>query len=657
MEEPLMEIEEFLQKPGKTSQGLFEAPLGPTDWYYRHLCPKTPAEMLDFRESCLRLAYRSRRCADELWMMCARDVLFYVNFAGFLLEPREKPAWQKERAFGDAREVPFITRSYQDDTFLKMWEAWGKRDIKWLKSRDMGASWVFLYLVDHSYRFRPQFHIGMASKDEAAVDAPGSTDSLFWKLDFIEQRLPWFLKIPQGMRDRNQADHMIVNKANGSTIQGFAATVNVATGGRKTVFIADEMHKWQENAAKGMNASLQAVTNCRVWISTPFEQMGPSGTFYDIWQHDQGDALRIETHWTLDEEKAAGLYTSEDRVVKILDRDYDFPPDYKFILDGKTRSPFYDYEWCRTGATPRSMAAEFDMDFSGAGGKVFEPAIISRMKMATLPASMRAELARDDAGNFLPKLIETSIGDIALYRKYPTDADGVINVTYSQFSIGCDISQGTGGLYSSQSSAVGLDLATVSQVFEWLDSGTNPTLMADIVFCLGMIFHRAIVIPEINGPGGQFMKQLHARAYPNIYIRHRNDANETEIVDKATMKFGLYNLDGGLRILKELQEGVRRKGLTIYSERVVRELAAYIEDGGRARHPRVSKTDKAADKTHGDAAIGAACAWYGIRNQKAAEEEPEQQDPLPGSFAYRRLEWLRKQASASSRPYWNPSYR
>lgn len=650
-----MELEEFLQKPS-VRNGVFEAPLGPTDWYYRTFCPKTPSEMLDFRESCLRLAYRSRRYADELWMMCSRDLLFYVNTFGWLLEPREKPAWQKFRPFGDAREVPFITRKYQDKTLLQLWEAWGKRDIKWLKSRDMGASWMFLYIVDHSFRFKSQFHIGMASKDEAAVDAKGSTDSLFWKLDFIEQKLPWFLRVPVGMRDRNYSDHMIVNLSTGSTIQGFAATMNVATGGRKTVFVADEMHKWAENAAKGMNASLQAVTNCRVWVSTPFEQMGPSGTFYDIWQHDMGDALRIETHWTLDEDKAAGLYTSEDRVVKILDESYDFPADYKFITDGKTRSPFYDYEWNKTGATPRSMAAEFDMDFSGAGGKVFEPGIITRMKTSTMPPVMRAELARDDSGDFIPKLVESPVGDIALFRRFSSDGLGHLVIPLSQYSIGCDISQGTGGLYSSQSSAIGLDLATASQIFEWLDSGTNPTLMADLVWCLGHIFHKALVVPEINGPGGQFMKQLHARAYPNIYVRRKNDAAETSIVDTALQKFGLYNLDGGLQILKAVQEGVRRKGLTIYSERVVRELAAYIEEGGKARHPKVSKSDRGADKTHGDAAIGLACAWWGIRNQKTPEEEPEVREPEPGSYMFRRLEYLRRRAAAGSRPYYNPNY-
>jgi len=232
-------------------EALGDCPLGPTDWYYRNFVPRNPRQLLRFRKRLLQAAYRREHYARELWIICARDLLFYLNAFGWLLEPRMQVVsklYTQARAWGDQTVVPFLTRQYQNDVLMEMWSRWGTSDMVVEKSREMGASWMILYLIDHSWRFRDNFHAGVTSKDEASVDAPGSTDSLFWKLDFINEQLPGFLSVSPQHRVRILETHMIRNALNGSTIQGFAATTNVATGGRKTAFVFDEMHKWPINA-------------------------------------------------------------------------------------------------------------------------------------------------------------------------------------------------------------------------------------------------------------------------------------------------------------------------------------------------------------------------------------------------------------------------
>ena len=97
-----------------------EAPLGPTDYYYRTLVPKEPLKFMEFRRRVLEYGYESVENARELWIMCARDLLFYVNAFGTLLNPHDKREWQKERWFGNAREIPFRTRPDQDKNFMAM---------------------------------------------------------------------------------------------------------------------------------------------------------------------------------------------------------------------------------------------------------------------------------------------------------------------------------------------------------------------------------------------------------------------------------------------------------------------------------------------------------------------------------------------------------
>lgn len=652
----------FLQQPESHD----DCPLGPTDWYYRKYVPSTAKELVAFRRRLLKAAYSHPKYARELWIICSRDLLFYLNSFCWLLEPRMQVVSQhytQHRAWGNERVVPFMTRGYQNDVLLKMWSLWGQSDMIVEKSREMGASWMFLYLLDHCWRFQPNFHAGVASKDEASVDAPGSTDSLFWKLDFINERLPWFLTVPPDQRARISDTHMIRNLTNGSTIQGFAATGNVATGGRKTVFVFDEMHKWPGNAEYAALNSTQYVSPSRVFVSTPSKEKGQSGAFYDLAMSDRPTLAHIRMGWWRDPEKSRGAYRAYGTKLDKFDPRFVYDPEYPYIGDGRLRSPYYDNE-CRRANTQQDVAAELDMDYGGAAGRLFDPGLLAKAKKLTGDPADTANLAYDTEGfpqgiRFgQPVLLREGGGPISLWCRYPA-TDGVIQVPPSDYIIGCDIAQGGGGEWSSQSAAVCIDARTKEQVFLWMDASTNPSQMADLVWCLGNLFcdengKPALVVPEINGPGSQFAGRFLAKGYSNVYLRRSTDASADKTKDRRQAAFGLFNSDRGTRILESLQDGIRRHGLKIRSERIVRELGRYQRSNdGKAFHPSVTRRG---ENSHGDCAIALACAWWPIRHQSDStpEDPPPPPEILPGSAMYRRMQHLRHAAAAADRTYWSP---
>ena len=55
---------------------------------YYNLVPKDRRKNLEFRKWMIQLGTEDLEQRSELWMMCSRDILFYINVFGWLLEPR-----------------------------------------------------------------------------------------------------------------------------------------------------------------------------------------------------------------------------------------------------------------------------------------------------------------------------------------------------------------------------------------------------------------------------------------------------------------------------------------------------------------------------------------------------------------------------------------
>ena len=618
-------------------------PLGPTDWYYRNFCPTDPYGNVEFRDKLWTLGRENHWAAQELWTICARDLLFYLNVFGFLLEPRDKEQWEQSRPFGTAREIPFITREEQNAAFLELQQNLGNRDVLILKSRAMGATWMVLYLFDWAWRFHPENHFGIVSKDEDSVDSADNPDSLMAKLDFIDEHLPMFLQ-PRGDsgigRRRSTSRHTLVNLENRSTITGYSCTGDMARGGRKRAFFMDEAHAWPPGDDEAAMASTQHVCPSRIMCSTPNPQRGQAGMFYDVVMKEDANIARITLAWHQNKEKSAGLYRTDGNDLKILDPTYPFPPDYKFIYDGKLRSPYYDYECARAGSTDQKIAAELDMDFGGATRRFFKTEVIKKGFNHCADPHYRCLLVRQ-SDSWIPKLKTSEHGDIDIW--VPPDVNlwvddqKVLHIPRARmFAMGIDISQGLGGTYSSYSAIVILDRTTGRQVAEFRHNKMYPVELAEYANILGVAWNYALLCAEVTGIGEQFQSKIIQLGYQNLWYRPR----DSESVSQATsIKPNYRNTDKGKTILGEMQRAMQSDKITIYSRRVIQECERYFEDEkGDLKHPLVGKgRPDSPEKSHGDSAIACAVAWWSIHEEDHAVAPVSSDDDIPmGSFAERR---------------------
>ena len=331
-----------------------EIPTGLTSWFYEHLVPKDLIGNLKFRRQVLELADSSAELRQDLWTMCSRDILFYINCMGFALNPKEFP---------DEPMRPFITYPFQDRALVDLSESIGKRDVCIVKSRDMGASWMCLMALEHRWHFRNQQQFLLASEKAELVEGD-SEKALFKKLDSWWKTLPWWLT-PRMNRvaSRKHCENLDTE----SKFDGEATVDNMATGDRRTAILLDEAAKMQ-----GMSkilASTRDVSNSRFFNSTPFGRHGTGEAFFRKVRNPATHTIWI--HWTEHPDKSAGLYKMiGDQRVDLDPETYDWKEDYDFdqlcFTGPLARSPWYDRQVERS-ESPLEIAHELNLDFLGSG--------------------------------------------------------------------------------------------------------------------------------------------------------------------------------------------------------------------------------------------------------------------------------------------------
>ena len=87
-------------------------------------------------------------------------------------------------------EVPFLPWVHQIPVVNAILEALGKRDVRLVKSRAQGASWLVILIFTWCWLFMRGFIGNFVSKDEDAVDKRNSMNSLLPKIDWLLAQLP-----------------------------------------------------------------------------------------------------------------------------------------------------------------------------------------------------------------------------------------------------------------------------------------------------------------------------------------------------------------------------------------------------------------------------------------------------------------------------------
>lgn len=663
----------------------------PPEPSYPHfdLVPGNLSENIEFRKAIRIRAANDEEYQQQMIQKCREDSLFWLSAFCMLFEPRPTP-----------RLMPFIPWPHQIPVWVTTEQYLGYGDIGWEKSRGEGASWMACMLLLHRWLFTKMFAAGIVSKDEASVDSPDNPDSMFWKLVWQISKMPFWMT-PKYTRTMRQ--HTIHNEDNGSTITGFAATPNVGSGGRKTVFVLDELAKFPRGgkppADHACMDSVQHVTDSRLLISTPF---GPDGAYYRA-MHENSDIVKLRLHWSQNPTRIQGAYRvhisrSNRRTVELVDLDFwlqrardnghpestkaDLPGlarqiraesvpnpfSYRFMMDGdfvrgeELRSVWYDTQCRRPGATARSIAQELDLDYGGSASRFFNVELLNRIQREYCrPPTCRCEILYDMNAETHTQLSKPTIrrndsGRLLLWFEPDMFNRPPQNRNYV---LGVDIAAGTGGVLSSNSSVTIMDRELGKQVGELTTPYILPTDMAAICVALCYYFAGksgpAMLIWEVNGPpGAQFGKRIVELEYNNVYMRG-SDSGET-FYRGYSKKIG-WRSDKNSKpiVLGEFARALDSGDCTIRSRDTIEEAKFYMNKiGGTIEHASASTEEdpSGAGERHGDRVIGAALAWWGCREYRKLPGN-EQADVNPHTFEGRRRE-SRKEQRKEKKVLWVP---
>lgn len=548
-------------------------------------------------------------------------------------------------------KVPFITWEHQVPVIQQLFDNLGERDITIEKSRGEGASWIGTLLAVHSFVFIEGSTVGLISKDEDSADDPDNPDSLGWKIDRQLEWLPnWMIgeKDKGYKRDRNH--HAWKNLTHGATINAYAATANVATGGRKLWMLMDEFAKFPKPQDYAAMASTQPVTDCRIFISTPW---GASGAFYDVVKGDH-NALPLVLDWKTNPTRNRGLYrmvegkpVAIDPVNNPLPADYSPPSDQVlalfsrlrtkgFILEDRDRSPWYDRECDRPGATPQLVAQEYDRDYGGSSFRCFDETFIKTVGETIVEPVMVGDLdfQIDDLDDVH---FERRVGG-PLSFWMPLDFAG--NPPMGRYVLGCDVSNGLGGTFTSHSTIVGFDANTNEQVLEFASRTIEPQDFADYCIALAKWLGDAYLCWEANGPGLAFSARVKKRHYGNVMTRKIKSRSGT----RDATDLGWWTNEDSKRIMfADIRQAGKNKSITVRSRELMKEFGNYVFKDGKIYHSLMADAqDDSKGVSHGDRVIGACIAYQGLQQQPGSEtrDETSLEAAPPGTFAARHFEHL-----------------
>lgn len=642
--------------------------------------PLEPRKNAEYRKSILLDARQDPSLQKQLMSMCAEDSLFWISTFGLLFEPRPRP-----------KTLLFIPWAHQIPVWKTLDNAIGHEDVGGEKSRSEGFTWIVTSLFFHKWLFWDQFQGGCVSKDEETVDNPRNPDSLMWKFDWHLRKLPKWM-VGESDKDwvRTINNHTLKNLRNDATLVGFATTQNVGTAGRYTAFFFDELAKFPRGPDEKAVVSVQQTTYCRIMGSTPF---GPDGIYYKI-MTGESDMTKITLHWSDNPTRRIGAYKiligpSNQRTLVLIDRNYwvteanrngheevdhdnldqyaqqvvdsktnvfgyEFMIEGEFVQNDRIRSPWYDKECRRPGATPKSIAQELDMDFGGSSSRHFDFNLLDRLERDAPAPQVRGDLIYRPMVNHYsdlksPKFRVTGTGRTLLW--FQPDIHGRPPAV-RRYVVSCDIASGTGGIKSSNSTVCVLNEATGEQVAAYASPDIFPNDFADfaVALCHWFVGHSgqpARLIWEANGPPGTiFGNRVKDLEYPHVYFR---SGSPEAFITRETKNLGWWsNNKTRAALFGEFERGLSTGELVIRDKTCLHEAKFYMNmPGGKIEHIAASSEEDpaGAGESHGDRVIACALAWWWARDLRGDDREISEADVPPNSFKARQLRARREEAA------------
>lgn len=576
--------------------------------------PKDPSKNLEWRKEKIREGYEKDRWAEELRVMCSRDLLFYVNTFVWTIDPRL-----------DNPVVPFITWGYQDELFQLLAWSLGHQDMALPKSRDMGLSWICVITLEWDWHFHDDRNHMFISRKEELVDDRNNPKSLMGKIDFVLDRQPHWIKPTLGEYDRKVCH--LRNPHTNSVIDGEPTTGDMARGDRRTVILMDEFASVPD-AREALMATRDA-TDCRWFNST---HKGQQTAFASMCEAD-GTVTR-KVMWYEHPIKRRGLYRSKPHEIDILDPQFgreDY--DWRNSEQERIRSPWYDKQ-CDRAAHPMEIKQEIDCDVMGSSYQFFSPQKIDTVidDLAQPPLQV-GDLDINWLTAKPQEFLSREQGPLRLWRMYGKNA----RPPNGRYVVGADISAGTGA--SNSVLSVG-EAQNNAKVAEYVTPDIPPHKLAVVAVGLCRWFDEALLIWEANGPGQIFENEVRKLGYRHLYY----DRQERSISETRSDNPGWYSTqDKKLRMLGQYRRALGREFVN-RSIPALKEAKQYIyTQAGRVEHSVQATTEDptAAKHNHGDRVIADGLCWKGLSE---INEFGDMEKQIPeNSLAARRQRRKQKQ--------------
>lgn len=557
-------------------------------------------------------------------------MLFWINLCAWTYQvKRVQEDGTEKPVMGPDQHQPFITWPVQDSAMSKLYDCIvNGKSVAIDKSRDMGATWLILAVFAWFWLFVPGSRFIVMSRTQDLVYKDGDPDSLFWKIEYLIQRLPpWML--PAGFSIDTQVSLMLRNPANGNTIVGRSTTAAQGAGSRVTAVMLDEAALVRE--LRSLWVSFRAATACTIVNSTPrgacfYSDLVLGGTI-DV----------IELSWWDHPLKGRGRR-------KIIGE------------HGKVQitAPFYEAKKAEM-VDPREIAQELDRDHMGAGRVLFPVPVLNRHKATNVrPPPIVGAIEFDGEGvedrAIRDKLVDRfqffddDYGPWKLWVDVIQDFSGRWRPPQDRtYAIGCDVSLGTA---ASNSTACVIDVDTGEQVAEFASATKTPEEFARLMMIAGLWFGGsrgcAFLGWEANGVGNIVTTTVRRLAYPWVYFRVDNT---TLSGGTPTEKYGWASTtQAKIDLLLEFSAAMSRDEFTPRSGILLEECRRYVwlESGAGVGPGQLEHESVNARATHGDRVIAAGIAKSIAKF--AGRCRPPERVPSFGSPAYRAARARKRRA-------------
>lgn len=629
--------------------------------------PQSAIKNIIYREKLRLWAVKDPKNRKWIMQRCKKDFFWWLESFSWLYEPRPEE--------GRSPILPFIPWPHQRPIMETILNKLGYCDIGIKKARGEGATWLCLNILLWKWLFFDLQAFGLVSRNELTADNPSDPDSLGAKLDWELSKLPQWMTGKRGQDYvRNISKHTWINKINGSTITAYPSTGDLASGGRKTAFFMDELSKFPRGDDENALTSTEPVTNCRLFVSTFF---GAEGAYYRA-MTEESSIIKLTLSWLDNPDRAKNKFiidgvnqqllnpeTLKPQLALASDYTTTFFSDYYpilqkrgFCLSESTRhnkkiwSPWYVARCLRARMTPQKIAQEYDMDPIGSGNRFFPVTLVDDLLKETHKPDFVGDLIYNKEILKLTKLCKTSTGSLSVWLPVSHER---WRPPAGEYVIGCDVAQGVGTSYASNSAICVVNRQTGEKVAEYANAVTTPEKLAEIAIALAKFFctpnkKPAFLIWEANGYGGAFRERLMNSAFRNIYYRTAYKTRRK----KPTREPGWWSSkDAKVDLFSKYRWALQESYFSNPSEIAIREAGQYaMGPGGRLVFISLCNEDlnpSDEGENHGDRCTADALANMGMEylggGAELAANAPQKSKnlvPVEGSAFWRRTQFLKK---------------